>query len=175
MSAPGAVGSVLGFVSVIQARQMRVNSGFVWSAFGSRLVNAELPFLTGGSTGLPGAFTLAPGSLTGSANVMSTAFFQFQWGLPFSVEVAMSTEGQPCCFGTSFNSNFLNSAVLSGIDAYSPTGKVALFSVDTTSGAQIGASGLTPVPEPTSALTLLAGLLALEARRRCNSLGRMRR
>ena len=144
--------------------QIRVNSPSVWSSFGSRLVNAELPFLTGGSTGLPGAFTLAPGSLTGSANVMSTAFFQFQWGMPFSVEVAMSTEVEPCCLGTSFNSNFLNSAVLSGIDAYSQTGQVALFSVSTESGAQIGAGGLAPVPEPASALTLIAGLVGLAAR-----------
>ena len=147
--------------------QIRVNSGSVWTTFGSRLVNAELPFLTGGSTGLPGAFTLAPGSLTGSANVMSTAFFQFQWGLPFSVEVAMSTEVEPCCLGTSFSSTFLNSAVLSGINAYSPTGQVALFSVSTDSGAQIGAGGLTPVPEPASALALLAGLVALAGRWRC--------
>ena len=119
---------------------------------------------------LPGTFILGPGSLSGSANATSTAFFGFQWGMPFSVEVALSTDGNPCCLGTSFSSYFLNSAVLSGIDAYAPTGKVTQFTVITDSGALIGAGGLAPVPEPASALTILAGLAAFAAwRYRCGS------
>ena len=150
--------------------QMRASTGPVWHVFGSRMVNSELPFLTGNATGLPGTFILGPGSLSGSANATSTAFFGFQWGMPFSVEVALSTDGNPCCLGTSFSSTFLNSAVLSGIDAYAPTGKVTQFTVITDSGALIGAGGLAPVPEPASALTILAGLAAFAAwRYRCGS------
>ena len=150
--------------------QTRVNSRFAWDVFYATVNGSDLPYLRGGATGLPGMFILGPGSLSGSANVTSTADFDFLWGVPFSVEVALATEGSPCCLGTSFSSNFLNSAVLSGIDAYSPTGQVTQFSVLTDSGALIGAGGLVPVPEPASALTLLAGLAAFAAwRYRCGS------
>ncbi len=147
---------------------IRVNGQFIWDSFRATLVNEELPYVRGGSTGLPGAFTLGPGSLSGSALVNSTANFQIQWGVPFTIEVALLSSAYPCCYGSSSSTDFLNTAVLKGIDAYGPDGKVSDFTVVTESGAIIGPTGLMAVPEPESWALVLGGLAitAWRARRR---------
>ncbi|RZI82575.1 MAG: PEP-CTERM sorting domain-containing protein [Rubrivivax sp.] len=140
---------------------IRVNGRFVWDSMLATVVNQNLPFLRGGSTGLPGSFVSGPGSLSGSALVTSTANFDIQWGVPFTVEVALRVNSSPCCYGTSQNVDFLNSALLKGIDAYGPGGKVDGFEVLTESGAHIGADGLQAVPEPGTWALLVSGLLIM--------------
>ncbi len=139
---------------------IRVDGRFIWDAFRATATNLEVPYVRGGATGLPGNFVLGPGSLSGSALVTSTANFQFQWGVPFTVEVALRLNSGPCCYGTSQSADFFNSAVLKGIDAYGPGGKVDGFEVLTESGARIGAEGLLPaVPEPGTWALVWSGLM----------------
>lgn len=137
---------------------IRVNGRFIWSSFQATLINEALPYVRGGSTGLPGSFVSGPGSLSGSALVNSTANFEIQWGVPFTVEVAMLSSVYPCCYGSSSSTDFANTAVLKGIDAYGPGGKVNDFTVTTESGAVIGPHGLAAVPEPESWALMLGGL-----------------
>lgn len=128
---------------------IRVDDRFIWDSLRATLINEDLPSVRGGATGLPGSFVLGPGSLSGSALVTSTANFSFEWGVPFKVELALMTNASPCCYGTSQNAAFLNTALLKGIDAYGPGGKVTDFQVSAASGTRIGANGLlSPVPEP---------------------------
>ncbi len=138
--------------------QMRVNGIGRWDAFGARLNNDALPFITGGSSGLPGSFVSAPGSLAGSATLTSTANFAIQWGLPFTLEVALIGDGSPCCFGSTQSLDFLNGATLAGIVARGPGGVVNNFSVFTSVGPVVGPGGILPVPEPAAWLLLLCGL-----------------
>lgn len=137
---------------------IRVNGKFIWSSFQATLINEDLPYVRGGSAGLPGSFVSGPGSLSGSALVNSTANFEIQWGVPFTVEVALLSSVYPCCYGSSSSTDFANTAVLKGIDAYGPGGKVSDFTVITESGAVIGPSGLAAVPEPESWALVLGGL-----------------
>lgn len=151
--------------------QLRVNGASgPWTTFASTIVDENLPFVRGGSTGLPGAFVLGPGSLSGSANVSSTGNFAFQWGVPFTVEVALSAQQSTCCFGTSLAADFLNTAQLSGIQAFGPGGLVADFSGVDDAGNLLGPTGIIgAVPEPTTALLMLAGLFGLAWRRHAHS------
>lgn len=132
-----------------------------WYSFMATVVNDGLPNVRGGGTGLPGAFVLGPGSLQGSAEVLSTAHFGIVWGQPFEVEVALLTSVSPCCFGSSLTSSFLTSAVLSGISASAGGSAVTTFSVTSASGTAYGPAGLLPVPEPATAALWAAGLTAL--------------
>ncbi|CAH0350700.1 PEP-CTERM sorting domain-containing protein [Aquabacterium sp. CECT 9606] len=138
---------------------IRVNGKYIWDSFRATVVNENLPYVRGGSTGLPGSFMSGPGSLSGSALVNSTANFEIQWGVPFTVEVALLTSVYPCCHGSSSSTDFLNTAVLKGIDAYGPGGQVTDFEVTAGSGAHIGPQGLAAVPEPGSWALVLGGLL----------------
>ncbi len=149
--------------------QMRVGGVGNWGAFGARLNNNALPFITGGSTGLPGSFVSGPGSLAGSATVTSTANFQMQWGVPFTLEVALIGDGTPCCFGSTQSLDFLNGATLAGIVARGPGGLVNDFTVFTTAGPAVGPGGILPVPEASTWLLMLLGLAGVAgaaARRR---------
>lgn len=137
---------------------IRVNGTFIWDSFRGTNLGQSLPYVRGGSTGLPGGFVLGPGTLDGSALVTSTANFGIQWGVPFTVEVALIANTHPCCQGASSSVDFLNTALPKGVDAYGPGGKIDQFTVATASGARIGPGGLLPVPEPGSWLLALAGL-----------------
>lgn len=143
---------------------IRVNGAFIWDIFRATVVSNDLPFVRGGATGLPGAFTLAPGSLTGSATVTSNANFGIQWGVPFDLEVAMIANVYPCCQGSSLTVDFLNTASLAGISATAAGQAVSDFTVFTPSGPLVGPAGL--VPEPSTGLLSLAGAALLLAMRR---------
>lgn len=148
---------------------LRVNNTTIgpWTAFAATLVDEGLPFVRGGSSGLPGSFVLGPGSLTGSATVTSTGNFAMRWGVPFEVEVALYAQQSSCCYGTTLSADFLNTAVLKGIQAYGPTGLVSDFTGVDDAGNLLGASGvLSAVPEPSSWLLMSLGLLAWMVRRR---------
>lgn len=141
---------------------IRVDGRFIWDSFRATLINQGLPAVRGGTNDLPGQFVLGPGSLSGSALVSSTANFGIRWDVPFTVEVALMTDVQPCCLGTSQTADLLNTAVLRRIDAYGPGGAVSGFTVLAASGAMLDANGLmAPVPEPGTWALLLAGLMAL--------------
>lgn len=132
-----------------------------WYSFMATVVNDGLPFVRGGGTGLPGSFVLGPGSLQGSAEVLSTASFGFTWGVPFDVEVALMASVSPCCFGTSLDAAFMSSALLTGITARANGSAVTVFSVTSASGTGYGPGGVLAVPEPASVALWAAGLLAL--------------
>lgn len=136
-----------------------------WFSFMGTVVNDGLPYVRGGGTGLPGAFVLSPGSLQGSAEVLSTAHFGIQWGVPFEVEVALLTSVSPCCNGSSLDSAFMSSALLTGISASAGGVAVNDFSVLSASGTGYGPGGLLPVPEPAVVVLWAGGLLALGMRR----------
>jgi hypothetical protein len=140
-------------------------NGILWGAFAGTVYADGLPYVRGGSTGLPGGFVLTPAAFGGAAVVTTTGYFGFTWGVPLHVEVAMGTSVSPCCFGASLASDFYNSAVLTGIEAYGPGGRVSDFFVRTTSGARVGADGLrgaaTTAPEPATVWLTLLGLAAL--------------
>lgn len=140
--------------------QLRVNGGFSpWTSFASTIVDENLPFVRGGATGLPGTFVRGAGSLSGSADVTSTGFFGFQWGIPFTVEVALSAQQSACCFGTSLAADFLNTAQLNGIQAFGPRGLVTDFGGVDDAGNLLGGSGVIgTVPEPTTVLMMWLGL-----------------
>jgi hypothetical protein len=143
---------------------IRVNGLYIWDSFAATLTNQGPAYLRGGSTGLPGAFVSGSGSLSGSALVTSTAAFNIQWDVPFTVEVALRASTSPCCYGTSASADFFNSAVLKGITAYGPSGRIEDFEVLAESGALLGPDGLQqPVPEPATAALLLLGLLGTAA------------
>lgn len=143
---------------------LRVNHrGGIFNTFMGTVINSNMPFVRGGSTGLPGSFVLGPGSLSGSANVLSTANFDFQWGVPFTVEAALWAAAYPCCYGASVNVDFSNTAVLSAITATAGGVGLTNFSVASASGTAYGPGGLLPVPEPSTALLWLGGLLSLGA------------
>lgn len=141
-------------------------NNLLWTAFLASSTNNEIPFVAaGGSTGLPGNFVLLPGSLDGSANITTTGNFGFTWGTPLHVEVAMYTSVGPCCYGASLTSDFYNSALLTGVDAYASGGLVRDFVVNTSSGRRLGAGGIvseppTTVPEPGPFGLVLLGLAA---------------
>jgi len=137
-----------------------------WYSFMGTVINSELPYVRGGGSGMPGGFVLAPGSLQGSANVLSNANFEFRWGEPLEIEVALLTSVSPCCWGSSIDSSFISSAVLTGISARAGGVAVADFSVLSASGTGYGPGGLLPVPEPASVVLWSAGLLLLGGRRR---------
>lgn len=152
---------------------IRVNGQFIWTSFAATVLGTGVPFVRGGSTGLPGGFMLGAGTLSGSALVNSTANFNIQWGVPFTVEVALLASVYPCCNGASLSADFLNTAVLRSIDAYGPNGAVTNFSVTAASGVLLGPQGLLPVPEAgTRALALpgIAVLVASVSRRRRRAL-----
>jgi hypothetical protein len=143
---------------------MRVNNTTIgpWTVFASTLVNEELPYVRGGATGLPGAFVLGPGSLSGSATVTTTGNFAMQWGVPFEVEVALYAQQSACCYGTTLSADFLGGAVLKGIQAFGPGGRLVTdFSGIDEAGNRLGATGVLSVPEPASALLMLVGLAAV--------------
>lgn len=137
----------------------------VWYAFSASSVNSNLPIVHGGASGLPGDFTLTPGSLSGSATITSTAGFQFQWGVPFEVEMALYTTVTPCCYGASIDADFYDTASLTGIQAYGPNGQLVTdFTGWDGAGNQLDAQGLVAaVPEPGSFSLLLAGMACLAA------------
>ncbi|MET0517233.1 MAG: PEP-CTERM sorting domain-containing protein [Burkholderiaceae bacterium] len=141
-------------------------SGGPWTSFQATVINDGLPYVRGGSTGLPGSFVLGAGSLSGSADVLSTANFGFQWGVPFQLEVAFLTSVYPCCWGAAMAADFSSTAVMSAIVARANGLAVSDFTVASQSGTAYGAAGLLPVPEPASAWLLGAGALALWAWRR---------
>lgn len=146
-----------------------------WTAFAGTVVGDSMPFLRGGGTGIPGDFVAVPGSFAGSANVVSTADFGFQWGVPFRMEAALSTTVRPCCAGASMLSSFEHTAVLSAIEATHGGVPVSDFQVSAQSGTGYGPGGLLPVPEPASTALWGAGALALWLggwRRRAGRLGR---
>lgn len=147
--------------------QLRINGALnPWTSFASTIIDDALPFVRGGSTGLPGAFVRGAGSLSGSADVASTGNFGFLWGVPFTVEVALSAQQSTCCFGTSLATDFLNTAQLSGIQAFGSGGRVTDFSGVDDAGNLLGPTGITGVvPEPSAALLMAAGLLGLAWRR----------
>ncbi|MDR7272474.1 hypothetical protein J2X20_005157 [Pelomonas saccharophila] len=137
-----------------------------WFSFMGTVVNDGIPYVRGGGTGMPGAFVLAPGSMQGSANVLSTANFEFRWGEPLEIEVALLTSVSPCCWGSSIDSSFISSAVLTGISARAGGIPVTEFSVLSASGTAYGPGGLLPVPEPASVMLWAAGLVLLGLRHR---------
>lgn len=141
-------------------------SAGVWDSYAATLINQNLPFVRGGSTGLPGGFTLAPGSLSGQALVTSSANFSFQWDVPFTVEVALRASASPCCYGTTQAIDFLSTATLAAVVARNGGQAVSDFSVATESGTAIGPNGLLPVPEPASSALWGAGIAALLLHRR---------
>lgn len=150
---------------------IRVGSGIApgrapWFAFQATVVGDGLPFVRGGSTGLPGSFALTPGSLSGSANILSTANFAMRWGEPFEVEVAFMATVEPCCYGTSLAAEFMSTARLSGISAQAAGVTVTDFTVLSGSGTAYGPGGLLPVPEPTGAMLWTGGLLMFYGMRR---------
>lgn len=102
------------------------------------------------------------GSLSGSADVASTGNFGFLWGVPFTAEVALSAQQSTCCFGTSLAADFVNTAQVSGIQAFGPGGRVTDFSGFDDAGNLLGPTGITDeAPEPSAALLMAAGLLGL--------------
>jgi hypothetical protein len=137
-----------------------------WFSFMGTVINDGTPFVRGGSTGLPGAFVLAPGSLQGSADVLSTANFDIRWGEPFEMEVALLTSVSPCCFGTSLSSEFMSTALLTAIVARAGGVAVGEFSVLSASGTAYGPGGLLPIPEPVSVMLWAGGLMLLGLRHR---------
>jgi hypothetical protein len=143
---------------------LRINNTTIgpWTAFAATIVDEGLPYVRGGSTGLPGSFVLDPGSLSGSATVTSTGNFAMQWGVAFEVEVALYAQQSTCCYGTTLSADFLNSAVLNGIQAYGPDGQlVSDFTGIDAAGNRLGASGVLAVPEPATMALMLAGLAAV--------------
>jgi hypothetical protein len=132
-----------------------------WYSFLATVVNDGTPYVRGGGTGLPGAFILGPGSLQGSADVLSTAGFGFTWGQPLEIEVAFYTSVSPCCFGTSLEASFLSTARLTGIVARANGQAVTSFSVVSASGTLYGPGGVAAVPEPATAALWLVGVLAV--------------
>jgi hypothetical protein len=75
------------------------------------------------------------------------------------------TSVSPCCYGSSLESAFLSSAVLTGISARAGGVAVNDFSVLSASGTGYGPGGLLPVPEPASVALWCGGLLLLSLRR----------
>ncbi|MFZ5520290.1 MAG: hypothetical protein ACOZD0_03705 [Pseudomonadota bacterium] len=130
----------------------------IWYAFNGTVINDGLPYVRGGASGLPGDLVLAPGSLSGSTSVRSTAGFAFQWGMPFDVEVALLVSVYPCCNGTTVSADYLHTAQLDGIRAGTAGGWVDGFTVVAESGATLGPQGLAPIPEPSAAALMLSGL-----------------
>lgn len=145
---------------------VRVDSGGIFDVFRATLINDQLPFVRGGSSGLPGAFNSGPGVLSGAADITSLGGFNFQWGVPFKLEVALRTLLNPCCFGTSQTTDFFNTARLSGITVNGAGGPITDFLVSSSSGTAYSAAGVTAVPLPCSLPLLGAGLAALGLRRR---------
>lgn len=143
-----------------------------WFSFMGTVVNDGTPYLRGGGTGLPGSFVVAPGSFSGSAEVLSTANFGFTWGEPFEVEVAFLTSLAPCCSGASLASSFLSTAQLSGITARVGGSAIGGFTVTSASGTGYGPQGLLPVPEPATLALWAGGLLLLGLRLARPGLGR---
>ncbi|MGH6647817.1 PEP-CTERM sorting domain-containing protein [Aquabacterium sp.] len=139
---------------------IRVNGRYIWDSFmATTYGSADTPYVRGGATGLPGSFAIGPGSLSGSALVTSTANFDIQWGVPFTVEVALLSSAYPCCHGASNSADFLNTALLKGIVARGPGGEVTGFDVLAESGAKLGPQGLmATVPEPSTWSLMVAGL-----------------
>lgn len=150
--------------------QFRVNGQYVWDTVRATVLSDGVPYLRGGSSGLPGSFVSGPGTLSGSATVTSTANFPILWGVPFTLEVVMIADVSPCCNGTSLDVDFYNSATLAGIVAYAPGGRVDDFDVFTATGPRVGPGGILAVPEPQTAALMALGLAALWAARRRGSL-----
>ena len=153
-------------------------NNLLWTAFSGTTFGNNLPNVRGGSTGLPGNFILVPGQFSGSANITTTGNFNFVWGTPLRIEVGLYTSISPCCFGASINSDFYNSAVLTGVDAYAGNSLITNFVATTSSGLRLNAQGViapqapvTTVPEPGTYGMMLLGLasVALLARRRTRS------
>ncbi len=140
---------------------VRVNGLFIWDAFRATMINDTIPYVRGGSVGLPGGFTLGLGSVSGSAEITTTAFFGFVWGTPFTLEVALMNSLNPCCYGATQTVDFLNSARLSGIQVYTASGAVPDFNVASGSGTAYSAAGIGPVPLPAAVWLTASGFVAL--------------
>ena len=161
-------------------------NNILWTAFAGTELDNQLPFLRGGSTGIPGHFVSTPGMFIGSDSITTFANFNMTYGVPLHVEVSMFTTVSPCCFGASFDSNFLNSAFLTGIDAYGP-GAVKndnFLAVGMSSGIRVNAQGIivdpvtppgTTVPEPSAVSLMLMGMIAVAAAARRKGVGRTAR
>lgn len=153
---------------------IRVND-MLWTAFSGTTLGNDIPYVRGGSTGLPGDFVLTPGAFDGSATFTTTGNFNMVYGMPLHVEIGMYTSISPCCFGASINSSFYNSAVLTGVDAYAYGALVTDWEATTSSGLRLNARGViaaeppsATVPEPGTSAMLLFGLSSVMvfARRR---------
>lgn len=147
---------------------IRVNGapGGIWYSFMGTVNGNGMPYLRGGSSGLPGGFVSGPGSFAGAAEVTSTADFQFLWDVPFTLEVGFTTIVRPCCLGATMSADFSQTALLTGILARAGGQAVADFTVESASGTGYGPGGLLPVPEPGSVWLMLAGVALLAGAQR---------
>ena len=152
-------------------------NNILWTAFAGTVSDNQLPYLRGGSTGIPGKFVSSPGAFIGSDSIETNANFQMIYGTPLRVEVALYTTVSPCCFGASMASDFYNSALLTGIDVYDAGGvKTNDFLAVGTSGIRVNAQGIivdpvpptTTTPEPATVALTLFGLVSLAAIARRN-------
>lgn len=149
----------------------------LWNTFIGTTFSNDTPSLRGASTGLTGNYVIAPGFFEVSAELTTTSNFNFVYGVPLHVEVGLYTSISPCCFGASINSDFYNTAVLTGIDAYANGQLVTDWVASTSSGLRLNSQGViaveppaTTVPEPGTYAMMLLGLssVAVLSRRRFN-------
>lgn len=146
----------------------RINGIDTSDDFGVYLSIGGNPFYSPAPRFVENGFTIADGGLSGSGRVQSQFLYTVQAGSAFTFEAALRTSVQPCCFGATLSTDFLQSAHLSSIRVFRNGTELGDFAIDAASGALYGAGGVTPVPEPGAGLLALAGLALVgwRARRR---------
>lgn len=142
----------------------RINGVNTSDDFGVYLSGGGNPFYSPAPKFVENGFTIGDGGISGSGRVQSQFLYTVQAGTAFTLEAALRTSVLPCCYGTTMESDFLQSAHLGSIRVFRNGVELSDFTIDAASGSLYTAGGVVPVPEPGAGLLALAGLAVVAAR-----------